>query len=82
MRGIYYGLLRYTITDTFPLDDNHVRDLCHALVSVHCAEMVTLDAHWAGQVRKLKLPPHFVQVYSEKELARFLADLEAAPATR
>jgi len=82
MRGIYYGLARYTITDTFTLNDNHARDLFHAVASVHCAEMVTLDAHWAGQVRKLKLPPDFVQVYSEVELVRFLADLEAAPATR
>jgi len=44
--------------------------------------MVTLDAHWAGQVRKLKLPTTFVQVFSEVEIDGFLADLEAAPATR
>jgi len=44
--------------------------------------MVTLDAHWAGQVRKLRLPTDFVKVYSEADLDRFLADLEAAPAVR
>ena len=82
MRGIYNGLARYTITDTFTLNDNHARDLFHAVVSVHCAGMVTLDAHWAGQVRKLKLPANFVQVYTEAELDRFLRDFEAAPATR
>ena len=82
MRGIYCGLVRYTITDTFTLNDNHVRDLFHAIASVRCAQMVTLDTHWAGQVRKLKLPSDFVEVYSEAELDQFLADLEAAPATR
>ena len=82
MRGIYYRLARYTITDTFTLNDNHARDLFHAVASVHCGEMVTLDAHWAGQVRKLKLPANFVQVYSEAELDQFLAELEAAPPTR
>lgn len=82
VRGIYYGLARYTITDTFTLNDNHARDLFHAVASVHCADMVTLDPHWAGQVQKLKLPPDFVQVYSQRDLDRFLADLEAAPATR
>ncbi|MGD0263651.1 MAG: hypothetical protein ABSD47_01695 [Candidatus Methylomirabilota bacterium] len=82
MRAIYNGLVRYAIRDTFTLNDNHARDLCHAMVSVRCAQMVTLDAHWAEQVRKLKLPPDFVQVYSEADLGRFLADLEDAPATR
>ncbi len=82
MRGIYHGLARLTIIDTFTLNDNHARDLFHAVASVRCADMVTLDAHWAGQVRKLKLPQDFVQVYSEGDLDRFLADLEAAPATR
>jgi hypothetical protein len=82
MRAVYNGLVRYAITDTFTLNDNHARDLCHAMVSVRCAQMVTLDAHWAGQLRKLKLPHYFVQVYSEAELGRFLADLEDAPATR
>ncbi len=82
MRGIYYALARYTITDTFTLNDNHVRDLFHAIASVRCAQMVTLDAHWAAQVRKLKLPSTFVKVYSEAEFDKFLADLEAAPATR
>lgn len=82
MRGIYYGLARYTIKDNFPLDGNHVRDFCHATVSVRCADMVTLDQHWAGQVQKLKLPKTFVQVYSEPDLSKFLSDLEAAPWTR
>lgn len=82
MRSIYYGLARYSITDRFRLDDNHARDLFHAVASVRCAEMVTLDAHWAGQVRKLKLPGDFVRVYSQSELDQFLVDLEAAPATR
>jgi hypothetical protein len=82
MRGIYYALARYTITDAFTLNDNHGRDLYHAVVSVRCADMVTLDAHWAGQVRKLKLPTTFVQVYSEAEIDCFLTDLEATPATR
>jgi len=82
MRGIHNGLVRYTITDSFTLNDNHARDLYHAIASVRCAQMVTLDAHWAGQVRKLKLPPEFVKVYSEVELDAFLADLEAAPARR
>jgi len=82
MRGIYYALARYTITDTFRLTDNHARDLFHAVASVQCADIVTLDAHWAGQVRKLKLPANFVQVYSEVEFDRFLGDFEAAPAIR
>ena len=82
MLGIYHGLARYTIKDTFPLNVNHMRDLFHAMVSVHSAEMVTLDAHWVGQVGKLKLPSDFVHVYKEAELTQFLADLEAAPATR
>lgn len=82
MHGIYNGLARLTITDSFKLNDNHARDLFHTVASVRCAEMVTLDAHWAGQVRKLKLPTDFVRVYSEADLDRFLADLEAAPAVR
>ncbi|MBI4178427.1 hypothetical protein HY522_03255 [bacterium] len=82
MRGIYNALVHYTITDTFTLNDNHARDLYHAIASVRCAQMVTLDAHWAGQVGKLKLPPGFVKVYSEAELDAFLVDLEAAPVTR
>ena len=82
MRGIYYALARYTITDTFRLNDNHARDLFHSVASVHCADMVTLDAHWAGQVRKLKLPANFVRTYSESELDQFLADLDSAPPTR
>ena len=55
---------------------NHVRDLFHALAAVRCAEMVTLDGHWAGQVRKLRLPPDFVRVYSEVTFEQFLVDLE------
>jgi len=82
MRGIYYGLVRYAITDSFTLNERHARDLYHAIASVGCADLVTLDAHWAGQVRKLKLPADFVRVYSESEFDQFLADLEAAPATR
>ena len=84
MRGIYHGLARYTIIDDFPLDDNHARDLFHAVVSVRCADLVTLDSHWAEQVRKLKLPADFVRVYSGKldSFDRFLSDLEEAPATR
>ena len=82
MRGIYYGLARYTIIDTFSLNNNHARDLYHAIASVRCADMVTLDAHWSGQVRKLKLPADFVKVYSETEFDQFLTDLEATPATR
>lgn len=82
MRGIYNGLVRYTITDTFTLNDQHARDLFHAIASVGCADMVTLDAHWAGQVGKLKLPQEFVKIYSEAKLDAFFADLEAAPATR
>jgi hypothetical protein len=81
-RGIYYGLARYTITDSFGVNGNHARDLFHAIASVRCAEMVTLDAHWTAQVAKLKLPFDFVRVYSESEFARFLADLEALPPTR
>lgn len=82
MRPIYYGLARLTITDTFKLDDNHARDLFHAVASVRCADLVTLDAHWVGQVRKLKLPPDFVHVYSETDLENFLMNLEAWPKTR
>lgn len=82
MRGIYHGLARYTIIDTFTFDDNHARDMFHAMASVRCADMVTLDAHWSGQVGKLRLPTDFVRVYTEGELDAFLADLEAAPATR
>lgn len=82
MRGIYCALARFTITDTFALDGNHARDLFHAIASVRCAQMVTLDAHWAAQVRKLKLSPEFVRVYSEKDFDTFLADLETAPSTR
>lgn len=71
-----------TITDSFTLSGNHARDFFHALASVRCAEMVTLDVHWAGQVRKLRLPDDFGRVYSESEFGTFLSDLEAAPATR
>ncbi len=49
---------------------------------VRCAEMVMLDAHWVGHVRKLRVPADFVKLYSEADLNRFLADLESAPATR
>jgi hypothetical protein len=82
MRGIYYALARFTITDTFTLDRNHARDLFHAIASVRCAQMVTLDAHWAAQVRKLRLSPGFVRVYSEKDFDTFLADIETTPSTR
>jgi hypothetical protein len=82
MRGIYNGLVRFTITDTFTLNDNHARDLYHAIASIRCAHMVTLDAHWAGQVGKLKLPPEFVKVYTEGGLDTLLSDVEAVPATR
>ena len=82
MRSIYHGLARLAITDSFPLTMNHVRDLVHAIAAVRCAQMVTLDAHWATQVGKLRLPPDFVRVYREADLATFLGDLEAAPATR
>jgi hypothetical protein len=82
MRPIYHGLARLTITNGFRLTENHARDLFHALAAVRCAEMVTLDAHWVGQVRKLKLPADFVKLYSEAELDQFLGDLESAPKTR
>lgn len=82
MRSIYYGLVRYSIVDTFAFNDNHARDLLHAIAAVRCAEMVTLDGHWAAQVRKLKLPRNFVQVYTESELDELLTDLEATPAMR
>ena len=81
MRGIYNGLVRYTIKDTFPLDLNHMRDFCHATVSLRCADMVTLDSHWAAQAKKLHLPDGFVKVYSEPDLSNFLSHLEAASAT-
>ncbi len=81
MRGIYNGLVRYTIKDTFPLDLNHMRDFCHAAVSLRCADMVTLDSHWAAQVEKLHLPDGFVKVYSEPDLSNFLSHLEAASVT-
>ena len=82
MRGIDHGLVRFTITDSFTLNRNHARDLFHAIASVRCAEMVTLDAHWTAQVRKLKLPSDFVQVYSESDFGRFLTHLESTAATR
>jgi len=82
MLGIYNGLVRLTVSDGFTLNGNHVRDLYHACNSVRCADMVTLDGHWAGQVAKLRLPDDFVKIYTESTLDSFLADLEAAPATR
>jgi hypothetical protein len=82
MRPIYHGLARLTITDGFKLSENHARDFFHALAAVRCAEMVTLDAHWVGQVRKLRPPADFVRLYSEAELVQFLSDLESAPAIR
>jgi hypothetical protein len=81
MRGIYNGLVRYTIKDTFPLNLNHIRDFCHATVALCCADMVTLDSHWAAQARKLRLPEGFVNVYCEPDLPKFLSDLEAASTT-
>jgi hypothetical protein len=42
-------------TDEFTLDHNHMRDLYDACCAVRRADMVTLDGHWADQVRKLKL---------------------------
>jgi len=82
MRFIYHRLVRLTITDGFPLDDNHMRDLYHACTAVRCAEMVTLDGHWAEQVRKLRLPADFCRVYSEPEIDRFVGDLENYPPNR
>jgi hypothetical protein len=79
MRSIYPGLARLTITDGFNLDDNHMRDMYHACCAVRCADMVTLDGHWAGQVTKLKLPADFVKVYSEETLDQLLEDFEKWP---
>jgi len=41
--------------------------------------MVTLDAHWAEEVKKLKLPPDFVKVYREETLDQLLDDFEKWP---
>jgi hypothetical protein len=82
MRGIYNGLIRLSIKDSFPLNRNHARDLYHALVPVRCADMVTLDNHWSGQVQKLRLPVDFVRVYSRSNFQDFLRDLEAAGRSR
>lgn len=82
MRFIYHGLARLTITDEFKLTENHVRDLFHTFAAVRCAEMVTLDAHWVGQVNKLRLSGDFVRLYSEANFDQFLTDLESSPTTR
>jgi hypothetical protein len=82
MRSIYNGLMHYLVKDSFSLNGNHARDLYHAIVPLCCANMVTLDKHWVGQVRKLRLPPTFVKVYSRPEFKAFLSDLEAEPASR
>jgi hypothetical protein len=46
MRYTYNNIGRFTINATFKLDDNHMRDIFHAIAAVHCADMVTLDPHW------------------------------------
>jgi hypothetical protein len=76
MRYIYKNLVRFTINARFTLEENHMRDLFHAISATRCAGMVTLDAHWAEQVRKLKLPSDSGKVYSQGRLDEFLADLE------
>lgn len=76
MRPIYHGLVRYTITDSFALNENHVRDLYHTIAAVRCADMVLLDPHWLGQTRKLKLPEGFVLLYGRSEIEQFLKDFE------
>ena len=53
MRPIYNGFLRLCVTDGFPFDHNHARDLFHAIASVGCAHMTLLDNHWAAQARKV-----------------------------
>jgi hypothetical protein len=79
MRFIYHGLARLTITEGFTLDDNHMRDLYHLCCAVRSADMVTLDGHWAEQVKKLKVPPDFVKVYTEETLDQLLDDFEKWP---
>ena len=49
MRPIYNGLVRLTITDSFALNENHIRDLYHTITAVRCADMVLLDSHWLGK---------------------------------
>lgn len=76
MRTLYNGLVRRTVLDGFPITENHVRDLFHAVAALRCAHMVTLDSHWVEQVRKLALPAEFVRVYSPSTFANLLEDLE------
>lgn len=86
MRPIYNAFVRQCVKDSFPLTDNHARDLFHAIASVGCAQMTLLDAHWAEQARKvlkqLRSPLDFVKVYGPKDVPQFLADLSACPRTR
>jgi hypothetical protein len=78
-RGIYNGLVRTMIRSSFRLNRNHVRDLFHAVGAVRCADLVTLDAHWAESVRQLGLPTEFGRVYSEPQLEQFLSDIDSWP---
>jgi hypothetical protein len=86
MRPIYNGFLRLCVTDGFPFSHNHARDLFHAIASVGCAHMTLLDNHWAGQARKvlqqIDAPDGLVRIYAQRDVERFLTDLEASPKTR
>jgi hypothetical protein len=86
MRAIYNAFVRLTVKDSFTFDDNHARDMFHAIASVGCAHITLLDSHWAEQARKVekqfKSPPGFAKVYDPSQLQQFLADLAAWPHSR
>ena len=82
MKFVYYGLMRLIVRESFKLDENHVRDFLHAAVAATVAQMLLLDPHWAVLVRKLKLPPDYVQVYSKAGVGLFLSRAASLPTTR
>jgi hypothetical protein len=72
-----------TVKDSFAFDDNHARDMFHAIASVGCAHITLLDSHWAEQGRKVekqfKSPAGFAKIYDPSQLQQFLTDLAAWP---
>ena len=86
MRPIYNAFVRLTVKDSFAFDDNHARDMFHAIASVGCAHIALLDSHWAEQARKVEKqfngPAEFARIYDPSQLQKFLAELAAWPKSR
>jgi hypothetical protein len=73
---VFNGFRQLIQKENFKIDTNDPLDFLHAVVPLAYADFVLLDKHWADLANKLKIPSPRVQIYSSKQVDKFIEDLE------